>query len=314
MTQVLKNGLIIPSNETRNLEVGTFRSTEDIHEPDTIVVGSFNIRYAVGPYLITGGFLRKTGIHSPSRRPGLIRKNLARAAHALSSGRAMPAIDILGLQEADVRTRRAGGIHIARELASALGYDFAHAPNLVPAGVIPEKKQWYLDFEEPIDTFDDGDTGVALLSRLAFENVRRIELPSFGCDWRPRVAVASEFVAWQRRITVVNVHIDPHASTDEQLEQHQAVIDVIDDANNPAVILGDFNTLSVAAAQKVRAFLEARGFTTPFANSLPTWRAGLIKLHPDWIFGRDVKFDRWGVCRPLRVSDHWPVWAALSLG
>jgi endonuclease/exonuclease/phosphatase family metal-dependent hydrolase len=179
-------------------------------------------------------------------------------------------------------------------------------------GINPEKKQWYLDFEEPIHMFDEGDTGVALLSRLAFENVRRVELPSFGCAWRPRVAVASEFTVRQNRITVVNVHIDPHASTDDQLRQHEAVIGVIDEAGTPAVIVGDFNTLSAVACQKVRAYLEERGFTTPFTDSQPTWRAGLLKLHPDWIFGRGVKFDRWGVCRPLKVSDHWPVWAELS--
>ena len=43
-----------------------------------------------------------------------------------------------------------------------------------------------------------------------------------------------------------------------------------------------------------------------------TWRAGLLRLHPDWIFVRGPRVVRWGVARPLSVSDHWPVWAELE--
>jgi endonuclease/exonuclease/phosphatase family metal-dependent hydrolase len=36
-------------------------------------------------------------------------------------------------------------------------------------------------------------------------------------------------------------------------------------------------------------------------------------LHADWIFVRNAKAGRWGVARPLSVSDHWPIWAEIDL-
>jgi endonuclease/exonuclease/phosphatase family metal-dependent hydrolase len=63
----------------------------------------------------------------------------------------------------------------------------------------------------------------------------------------------------------------------------------------------------------MRRFLEARGFRTPFQTSTATWRAGLIRLHTDWIFLRGAKVKRYGVARPMGVSDHWPVWAEIDL-
>jgi endonuclease/exonuclease/phosphatase family metal-dependent hydrolase len=34
-------------------------------------------------------------------------------------------------------------------------------------------------------------------------------------------------------------------------------------------------------------------------------------MHADWIFVRGVGIERWGVARPLNVSDHWPIWAEI---
>ena len=82
---------------------------------------------------------------------------------------------------------------------------------------------------------------------------------------------------------------------------------------DPTILLGDFNTLSKRSCLEMREFLEARGFTTPFQTGTPTWRAGLIRLHTDWIFLRGAEIKRHGVARPLGVSDHWPVWAEIEL-
>ena len=60
---------------------------------------------------------------------------------------------------------------------------------------------------------------------------------------------------------------------------------------------------------ETREFLEARGYTTPFPTGTATWRGGGLRMHADWIFVRGVKIERWGVARPLNVSDHWPIWA-----
>ena len=44
-----------------------------------------------------------------------------------------------------------------------------------------------------------------------------------------------------------------------------------------------------------------------------TWRGGGLRMHADWIFVRGVKIERWGVARPLNVSDHWPIWAEIVI-
>ena len=78
--------------------------------------------------------------------------------------------------------------------------------------------------------------------------------------------------------------------------------------------MGDFNTLSKQKCIETRRFLESRGYTTPLPTGTATWRGALLRFHADWIFARDVKISRWGVARPLNVSDHWPIWAEVEVG
>jgi endonuclease/exonuclease/phosphatase family metal-dependent hydrolase len=47
-------------------------------------------------------------------------------------------------------------------------------------------------------------------------------------------------------------------------------------------------------------------------SGTPTWRAGLLRLHADWIFVRNARVVRWGVARGRGISDHWPVWAEVE--
>jgi endonuclease/exonuclease/phosphatase family metal-dependent hydrolase len=150
------------------------------------------------------------------------------------------------------------------------------------------------------------------LSSLPLLEVERLELPWAECAWRPRLALAARVALANQYVHIFNLHIDPHASTDEQLEQHRAVIERAARVEGPAVIMGDFNTLTRAACERVRSFLEAEGYATPMPTGLATWRAGLIRLHPDWIFVRGLRVMRWGVIKPLGVSDHWPVWAEVE--
>ncbi len=225
----------------------------------------------------------------------------------------MPRVDILALQEADKMTIRAGGIHVARELANQLRMHYAHACMERPHGEEPKAKQWYLDFEEHIDSDDPGDTGLATLSRLPFKSTKRVELPWTECGWRPRLALESVVRVGSINIQLCNAHIDPHATTDEQLEQHRAILALAKEFEGPSILLGDFNTLSSESRSRMRELLESHGYQSPFVNGVATWRAGPIRLQPDWIFVRGACVTRFGVARPLAVSDHWPVWLELEL-
>ncbi len=296
-----------------SVETGSFAPLSEDGDESRLVVVSYNIRYAVGSYLITGSILRRMKLGLPRRRRALVARHIKRAARALAGTNRFPRADVIALQEADKGTLRAGTHHVARELARELQMHYAHASLDSPREEEQKPKQWYLDFEERITPRDAGDTGVALLSRLPLLNVERLELPWSECAWRPRLALAASVQLQNSRVHIFNLHIDPHASTDEQLEQHAAVIERAAMIDGPVIILGDFNTLTRKACVRVRAFLEERGYTTPMTTKVATWRAGLIRLHPDWIFVRGLKVSRWNVMRPLGVSDHWPVWAEVEL-
>ena len=305
---------IPPLTDSEKLEL----HEEPNHQPplsqnNKLVIASYNIRYARGRYLITGGLRRKMGLMSLARRPQHVGRMISTAARAFYDGALLPRVDILALQEADKRTKRTGGHHVAKELASEMGMHWAHAPAGIPRGIAPAKRQWWLDFEEPIGLHDSGDTGVALLSRLPLIDVTRIDLPWHECPWRPRMAIAATVSINSNQFRLLNAHVDPHAAVNGQLAQLEALTSEADKAALPAIILGDFNTLSNEKCRQTRGFLESRGYTTPYPTGTATWRGGGLLMHADWIFTRGVKIERWGVAKPLNVSDHWPIWAEIAL-
>lgn len=296
------------------IETGSFAPARPLPQSSKLVIASYNIRYAVGSFLISGSLLRRVGIKRPRRRPALVARHLRRAARAFADGVRLPPVDILALQEADKETLRAGRHHVARELASALGMNYASVVTGLPRDAEPHAKQWYLDFEEHIEPDDAGDTGVALLSRWPLNRAERVDLPWTECAWRPRLALAATIeLAAAQRLYIFNSHIDPHADIAEQLAQHEAVLARAAQLKGPTVLLGDFNTLSKRSCTEMRRLLESHGYATPFRTGTATWRAGLIRLHTDWIFVRGAEVTRSGVARPLGVSDHWPVWVELNL-
>ncbi|HJQ33197.1 MAG TPA: endonuclease/exonuclease/phosphatase family protein [Pyrinomonadaceae bacterium] len=286
-------------------------SSEDLGR---LVVATYNIRYAAGSHLIGGSLLRRAGLGRLTRRPALVRDNIEKAARVLSESGAMPRADVVGIQEADRGTVRAGSCHVARELAEALRMNYVRAHVPTPADVAPKDRKWWLDFEERIGVGEAGDTGVAILSRLPLADAARIELPWKECPWRPRLAVAASVPFGGRRLHVFNAHIDTHANIAGQLEQHSAVLDIAGRlcGTEPVVLLGDFNTLDDEARHAARALLESHGYTTPLPTGTATWRSGPLRYHYDWIFTRYLSVTRWGVARVRGISDHWPVWVEVE--
>lgn len=295
--------------ETGFVEPGDARNRSQ----SRLVIGSYNIRYAVGQRLISSGLLRKAGINLPGHRPEVVAENIRTTAKAFAQGSMCPALDILALQEADKVTTRAGGHHVARLLAEELGMSWVHVPAGLPRGLKPQPRQWWLDFEEQLGLHEQGDTGVALLSRLPLEDISRIDLPWKDCPWRPRLSLGATIRIGSRKLRIFNSHIDPHSAVGGQIEQLEVVIDQADKTTSPVVLLGDFNTLSNRKCLDTRRLLERRGFTTPFPTGTATWHGAGIRLHADWIFVRNARITRWGVARSLKVSDHWPIWAEIKL-
>jgi endonuclease/exonuclease/phosphatase family metal-dependent hydrolase len=305
-----------PSESSSNIEYGNqvvASPAVDINSRATLVLASYNIRYAVGRFLIASGLGRKAGLNVPLNRPRAVQRNIEIAAKAFSENVLLPCPDILTLQEADKRTRRAGQQHVAAELAQQLNLPYVHAAVGIPRGVPPKKREWWLNFEEQIALHDPGDTGVALLSRIPLADVARIDLPWHDCPWRPRLAMAATVLWRGRHLRLFNVHIDPHGPLGNQYRQIETVLARAREHDGPTVILGDFNSLSKQKAIEIRKLMETHEYATPFETGTATWRGAGLRFHADWIFGRSVVFHRHGVAKPLNVSDHWPIWAEVEL-
>jgi endonuclease/exonuclease/phosphatase family metal-dependent hydrolase len=304
------SSLALPEN---GIEFGNQTTlNESAPERSTLILASYNIRYGVGQFLISSGLLRKAGLNLPRRRAEAVAKNIKTAGRVFSEGALLPRPDILALQEADKETGRAGGQHIAAQLARELGVPYVHVAAGIPRGIAPKQREWWLNFEEQIALHDPGDTGVAVLSRARLEDVTRIDLPWHHCLWRPRLAAGATFRLGVQRVRLLNVHVDPHASLDGQYDQLEVVLTHAEKHDGASVVLGDFNTLSKQKAVEIRRLMESRGYLTPFPTGTPTWRGAGLRFHADWIFVRGLLVTRWGVARPLNVSDHWPVWAEIT--
>src|SRR3989442_14155202 len=114
---------IPPLQESEKIEFGGLgNSAGESANPEAskIVVASYNIRYAVGQFLISSGLLRKAGILGPRQRDSKIANHIRAAGRAFSDATLLPQVDVLALQEADKRTQRAGGHQVAREVAGTL--------------------------------------------------------------------------------------------------------------------------------------------------------------------------------------------------
>lgn len=280
--------------------------------PSRLVLVSYNIRYAVGSHLIPSGLARKIGYNFPRARVEAVTRNIATAARTFSDNALLPPPDILALQEADKETARAGGVHVAAGLARKMKVPYVHVGAGLPHGVKPKQREWWLNFEEQIAIDEQSDTGVAILSRLPLQEITRIDLPWHDCAWRPRLAMAATVKFGDEQLRVFNVHIDPHGPLGNQHQQTETVLETAQQHQGPIVILGDFNTLSTHKAIEIRRLMESKDFVTPFPTKIATWRGVGLRYHADWIFVKGVRVDRWGVVKPLSVSDHWPIWAEIE--
>jgi endonuclease/exonuclease/phosphatase family metal-dependent hydrolase len=303
----------VSTQPDQGIETGDLEFIPPARDRSSLILASYNIRYGVGSHLISSGLLRKLGINTPRPRPEAVALNLKTAARVFSDNSLLPQPDILALQEADKETGRAGGKHVAARLALELGVPYVHVGAGIPRGVEPVPREWWLNFEEQIALNDRGDTGIALLSRMPLRDVERIDLPWHKCPWRPRLAMGATFELAGQRVRLFNVHVDPHGPLDNQYQQVEALLENAEKFRGPRVIMGDFNTLSKEKAVEIRRLMESRDYSTPFSTGTPTWRGAGLRFHADWIFTNGLSASRWGVVKPLNVSDHWPIWAEVSL-
>ena len=204
--------------------------------------------------------------------------------------------DIIGLQELDVGRRRTGGIDQAHAIATILEMKFHfHA-----ALTVAEERY-----------------GDAILTALPSRVVKTGPLPSIG---EQRGAVWIEVDLGNKKIQVFNTHLGLRRR--DRVAQAQALVgpEWLDHPrcnDNPVILLGDFNSITVSTAYKRIAsrLTDVRHKISPslgptYPSHFPLLKLDHIFVSPD-IEAVDASVD----ASPLAklASDHLPLLATVAV-
>jgi endonuclease/exonuclease/phosphatase family metal-dependent hydrolase len=212
--------------------------------------------------------------------------NLQRVADVINRAN----VDIVALQEVDVRTRRSGGVHQLAELARLTNM---HAR-----------------FGKGRD-FEGGDYGQAILSRRPIASLEVHSLPPAN-DADRRVAIDARIPgnARQPDVRIVGTHLH-HVSEDFRAAQAKRLIEILGD--DPTVILtGDFNAIPGSPTMN----LLLAHYADTMADTALTYPASQPVKKIDWVVL--PRSSRWRVVEGRVIderiaSDHRPVIVELEL-
>ena len=198
--------------------------------------------------------------------------------------RAMDA-DVVALQEVDMRVRRTGFVDEPAELATALGFNYAFAASI----------KW-----------DEGDYGLAVLSRWPLVDVRRHRL-----DWtiagEPRIVLEVTTCVRGRPLRLFNHHADGRvASRAAGFMEVRAIVQ--EQIGRGVLVMGDFN--EHAGGPGVRGLIDAGLIDLGAEDSANTADSGRI----DFLLADGALAPRMSRARvwPTDKSDHHAVVADLA--
>jgi endonuclease/exonuclease/phosphatase family metal-dependent hydrolase len=204
-------------------------------------------------------------------------------------------VDVLALQEV---WRPDGSPSVAEEVAAALGYDVAQV--WTARSIVKPKCQLV---GRPGDTEGHGDWGQALLTRIPHGPVTDVRLSGFLFDATDRAVLKTEVDLGDSKVAVCASHF-PHVEHMSPLLRWR-LRSVLPDANEPAVLMGDFNMWRWLARFVVPGWHDTvRGATWPAHR--PVFQIDhLLATAP--IAATDAEVVHTG------ESDHLPIRARLSL-
>jgi endonuclease/exonuclease/phosphatase family metal-dependent hydrolase len=159
--------------------------------------------------------------------------------------------DVIALQEVDVRVRRSSFVDQPAALAAALGFHYAFAASI----------KW-----------DEGDYGLAVLSRWPLTEVRRHRLDATAAA-EPRIVLEVAICAGSRPLHVFNHHADGRvASREAGFAELRRIVQA--DVGHGILVLGDFNEHSDAPG--VRGLIDAGLVDLGAEHNVNTARNGRI--------------------------------------
>jgi endonuclease/exonuclease/phosphatase family metal-dependent hydrolase len=140
-------------------------------------------------------------------------------------------------------------------------------------------------------------------------------LPNPGPHGRRRAAIGATLNIPGHRVHVYSVHAETRIAMQKKMEQLRTVLDSLSrrSAIEPAVVMGDFNTIKAKDVKGTVKLFSDGGFTTPIPHEHSTFKVFLLKLKLDWVWLRDLQASSSGIDRQIGLSDHWPLWVKVKL-
>ncbi len=220
-------------------------------------------------------------------------EHISQAIVDIRADRRLALADIYLLQEMDP----AGTERIAR----ALGCDFVY----FPASVQRHTGRLF---------------GNAVLSRWPIRGSRVIILPHPSpVDGTRRIALDASITLGDRVLNALSVHqATVVVSQHDRFDQTEMVADCVSGLPGPVIVGGDFNTVThwevVATRRRLRrAGLREAALPPGATNRKAIARVLGLENALDHIYVRGLVPLGTGVAREASASDHWPVWATVSV-
>ncbi len=171
---------------------------------------------------------------------------------------------------------------------------------------------------EPADThpYTKAPFGNAVLSPWPVGDAERIPLPH-----------AARFAGQNRLVTGCTVEVDGqtvraysvHLETvmlplRRRLEQVEALVNELEPAGSePLIVGGDFNSASTRSVRATDAVFQRMGMERLTPDDVPTFKRFSRTFTLDHMYGHGVTLDRSGVAGSVAASDHFPIWAELTV-
>ncbi len=215
-----------------------------------------------------------------------------RAARELSLAARFRRPDLILLQEMDP----AGSAAIARDL----GFHHVYAPAAV-------------------HSHHGRQFGQAILSPWPLRDAEIVHLPhTHPVNGQRRIALLATADVAGREVRVGSVHTETALlAASLRAEQVVTALDAFADWDGPAVIGGDFNTVTAANVRDLARLGRSAGFDR-LDDYGPTadWTAGGVRLASftlDHVLSRGLDLHTAPATRMTRASDHRPLWATFHL-